>query len=777
MATTTGVSSGTGLVSGINYSSIISGIVAADQRPITLLQQQESNLQSTETEFSKLSLNLSNLNGAVSALSQVGTFNSNTVSVSNSTSGASLLSASADSTAVPGLYQVKVSQLAQASSIASQGFVDQTTTAVSSSGGTFTFRIGAAGQATSVAVTSTMTLAQLRDAINAANGGATASIISTGSASAPYRLVLTAKKQGAANSVTVTSNPTTLDFVNKKIGAAYGATTNSFTGTVSSNAGNNYTGSTNKSVLVQIVSGGAAGTATYKYSTDGGITYLGANGAAFNGSNGIATQSTLTNYLDGSASANSTNEGAQIAFGTGTLAAGDTFSIDEFNPTLQSAQDAVITTGNQTLTQSSNTFTGAIQGVTLNLLQADSSQTVNVTVGTNTSNITGKVNDFVTAYNQVMSYLNGQLSYDPKGGPAQPLLGEGIAIQLKQKLQSLITDRVPGSSAALTGLATVGVTSDPMNGQLTFDSSKFAAALSANGLTNVTRLFVGLGAPDNPAVQYLSKTADTQQGSYGIVVSTAPQKATVIGGSVVPAGGIAAGETVTVSLYSHATQAGNTPLATSVTLAAGSKISDIVNALNSAFTTNGLALSASNNAGKVQLTSTNYGADTKIVAMSTAANNGSQSGIGTTPLTSSGVDIAGTINGHVATGSGAVLTGAAGFPESGLQVSAPVAASGLYGTVTISSGIMDQMTNVLAAATQSNGSIQTRISGINDQITRLQGQVAQKQTQLNTEQATLTAQFNQLEVTLGRLKAQSDSLTQGVNQLYALATAIATHPA
>jgi len=759
-----------GLISGIRVDELIANLLQIERRPITLLEQKKKGFETTGAELSSLSVQASSLKEKARALATLSSFSLNNISVTKSSTGVDLLSATVGSSAVPGAYQVQVKQLAQTHSLASQGFVDNGTTAVAGSAGTFSFKVGAAGKTTSVTVSTSMTLVQLRDAINAADGDATASILSDGSGSNPYRLVLTAKNPGAANTITISSNPTTLDFTNKKVEAAYAATTNSFAGTVSSNSGNNYTGTTNKSFLVKIVTGGAAGAATYKYSTDGGITYLGANGAAYNGSNAITTQGSLTNYIDSSASSNSTNEGVQIAFGAGTLAADDTFTVDVFNPTLQSAQDAVVQVGNLTFSKASNKITDAIQGVTLNLLKADSSETINVTVTSDTSDMKKKVKDFVTAYNDMLKYLNDQQKYDPKGGAGKPLLGDRTALSLQRKIQSLITSVVPGTGTDINSLSKVGITSNKTTGQLTLDETKFDAAV-AKSLKGVTRLFIGLGVPSNSQIEYVSKTADTQPGVYAVEVTTVPTKATITAGSSVPSAGITAEETISVSLYSNATSTSDTPTATSVTFAAGSKINDIVNGLNSAFATKGMAASASNSSGTLVIKATNYGDDYKLVAFSTLAA-ANQSGIGTTPLSSQGVDIAGRIGGHAATGVGETLTSESGFLESGLKIKAPVTATSTYGTVTVSSGVADRMADALEAVTKATGSVQTRLSGITDSIANIDKEIARKSAQISAKETHLREQFTRLETLLGQFQTQSQAITNSIAALQNLATTI-----
>ena len=229
-----GISASTGIISGIPIEDLIAQLVALEARPLALLQERKTVLQGTSAEFSVMSVRLSSLRDAASALASLSNFNGNTVAVTKSLAGVDLLSATVDSTAVPGTIQVKVNQLAQANVIASQGFVDQDTSGVASSTGTFKAKVGPAGKEISVTVTTSTTLVQLRDAINSANGDVTASIINDGSGSNPYRLSLTAKNTGVANTVTVTSNPTSLDFDKKRVEEAFAATTNSYAGTVRS---------------------------------------------------------------------------------------------------------------------------------------------------------------------------------------------------------------------------------------------------------------------------------------------------------------------------------------------------------------------------------------------------------------------------------------------------------------------------------------------------------------------------------------------------------------
>ncbi|MDT7041835.1 flagellar filament capping protein FliD [Candidatus Nitronereus thalassa] len=771
-----GLTSATGLISGINFNEVVSQLVELESQPILLLQSRKASLETVSAELSTLSVKLSGLQSAASKLSSLANFNVNSVSVTKSTSGIELLSATVNSSAVPGTSQVQVNQLAQAHSIASQGFVDDDTTAIASASGTFKFKVGNAGAETSISITNETTLVQLRDAINNANGSVQASILNDGSGSNPYRLVLASKNTGTANSVNITSNPTTLDFTNKQVEDAYANATNSYSGTVASNSGNNYLGTTNKTFLVEIVTGGDPGTATYKYSIDGGITFLGANGAAYNGSNAITTQTSLTNYIDGQGSSSTTegeNEGVQISFGasSGTLVAGDEFTIDVFNPTLQEAKDAVIEVGNLTISKSSNTISDVIQGVTLNLLQADSASTIDVTVVNDTSGIQSQIEGFISAYNDVIEYLQEQLSFDPEdpeSNTAKPLLGDTTAVLLNRQLQNLITSAVPGASSSLNSLAKLGISTNEDTSKISLDSATFSAAIAAN-ITNVTRLFVGIGVPSNSQIKFVSKTDETDSGSYGLFINTAPTRATIDADHAIQAGGITAQEVISVSFFSDATNSAISPTTAQITAAAGSTINDIVNALNSAFATQKIAASASNNSGAIRIRATEYGDDIKIQVHSDQDNSATQSGLGTADSTAkenTGVDIAGTINGFKANGKGAVLTSGSGFADDGLSIRAEVTTTGNFGTITVSSGVADRIASLIRRNIDtSTGTIRVRQDGIADSVESIDEEIERKGVLVAAFEERTRQQFQRLEVLLGQFQIQGNALTAGLTSI------------
>jgi len=191
-----------GLMSGINYNDMIDQIMKLERQPIARMQARQTDYNKKISVYGDLSAKLAALKTAAEGLKTATNFHVRTALSSDST----VFGATAASSAVAGNYSITVSALAQAHRVASSSVAAETST-VSVASGNFSFHVGAAGATTTVAVDATTTLANLRDAINAGNGDAEASIINDGTG---YRLVLTSKTSGVDNPITVTENVTSL---------------------------------------------------------------------------------------------------------------------------------------------------------------------------------------------------------------------------------------------------------------------------------------------------------------------------------------------------------------------------------------------------------------------------------------------------------------------------------------------------------------------------------------------------------------------------------------
>jgi flagellar hook-associated protein 2 len=191
-----------GLATGMDTSTIIAGLTKINQQRIDSLKSQESGIATKQSAFVTLQGKVFDLQSKAAALARSagGSFDGRTATSSDTTS----LTATAGTAAMPGTYALTVSSLAQANQIASGGFSDPNAQIKQ---GTLTLQVGA-GAATTVTVDArNNTLQGLANSINAAGGDVRASIINDGSA-APYRLLLTSAKTGAANTITATADLT-----------------------------------------------------------------------------------------------------------------------------------------------------------------------------------------------------------------------------------------------------------------------------------------------------------------------------------------------------------------------------------------------------------------------------------------------------------------------------------------------------------------------------------------------------------------------------------------
>lgn len=186
-------SSISGVISGLDTEGIISKLREIEMRPVTRLQQQRATLNLRLTAWQTCNTKLLALKTAAGALSLPATFRSRTATVSDE--GALRVTV----TGSPALADCSftVVALAQAHQLASQGYTDADATLIGDGAITVNGR---------EITTTGLTLSGLRDAINAAGAGVTASILDTGTGETPYRLVLTSDRTGLTGEITVNVN-------------------------------------------------------------------------------------------------------------------------------------------------------------------------------------------------------------------------------------------------------------------------------------------------------------------------------------------------------------------------------------------------------------------------------------------------------------------------------------------------------------------------------------------------------------------------------------------
>ena len=208
----------TGLGSGLDVSSIVSALMSVEKRPLTLMQQAKTDLNTQLSAIGKLQSMTSAMRDAANTLSSVTLWNQTKASSSDAAS----VGVATDAAAASGTYNVNVSRLAVGQTISSRAF----TNAQSALGeGTLTIELGswtgeptptgftAKTGATPVTVTigpDDTTLEKVRDKINAAGAGVTATIVNDASGA---RLALRSSETGAENAFRISASETSDDGV------------------------------------------------------------------------------------------------------------------------------------------------------------------------------------------------------------------------------------------------------------------------------------------------------------------------------------------------------------------------------------------------------------------------------------------------------------------------------------------------------------------------------------------------------------------------------------
>jgi flagellar hook-associated protein 2 len=195
-----------GIGSGLDINGIISKVMAAEQQPLKALDKKEAKQQTQLTAFGTLKGALSAFQGSLSALTNPAKFSA----VSASIADTSIAAVSATSAAVAGSHSIEVQTLAQAQKLKSANFATTSTTVGSGtitiqfgtySGGAFTLNSEKAAQSITIS-SGNSTLSGIRDEINKANAGVTASIVNDGTGN---RLVIASKDTGLSNALKITA--------------------------------------------------------------------------------------------------------------------------------------------------------------------------------------------------------------------------------------------------------------------------------------------------------------------------------------------------------------------------------------------------------------------------------------------------------------------------------------------------------------------------------------------------------------------------------------------
>ncbi len=142
----------------------------------------------------------------------------------------------------------------------------------------------------------------------------------------------------------------------------------------------------------------------------------------------------------------------------------------------QAATNAQLSVNGIAVERPTNEINDLIDGMTITLKSADSSQTVNVTSSKNYNGLTSKLEDFVEKYNALVDVLKEQTAYNGETGQAGTLIGDSTVSRINSSLSRMIYQSVDGVDSSVNSLSKLGIEIDD-SGHLSLDSGKLTKAM------------------------------------------------------------------------------------------------------------------------------------------------------------------------------------------------------------------------------------------------------------------------------------------------------------
>lgn len=177
----------------------------------------------------------------------------------------------------------------------------------------------------------------------------------------------------------------------------------------------------------------------------------------------------------------------------------------------QAATDAQLSINGITITSQTNTIQDAIEGVQLTLTKATDTP-ASLSVTRDDSGATKAINDFVKAYNSLQGTIKSLTAYNIDTQKASALTGDSLARRVQTEMRGALNGALGGIDGL--SLSRIGITTDPVSGELKVDDKQLAAALSDN-LQGVTSLFTS----QNGAGTRIAAAAETFTRNNGLFSS------------------------------------------------------------------------------------------------------------------------------------------------------------------------------------------------------------------------------------------------------------------
>lgn len=428
---------------------------------------------------------------------------------------------------------------------------------------------------------------------------------------------------------------------------------------------------------------------------------------------------------------------------------------------LQEARNAKLNIDGINVESASNVVTKVLDGITLNLFKASPDTSVSLDIAKDSTKVQDSVNAFVKAFNDFNTTLRNLTKFDEsttdftkkKSGV---LLGDATTRSISSQIKAALTTSISGVGD-FSSLSQIGVTFQ-RDGSLAVDSTKLKSAIDTN-FDDIAKLFAAVGSATDSKVGYVTQNAKTQPGTYAVNVTQIATQATLVG-SAAPDLNIVEGVNDQLKIHIGESEY-------NIKLAAGNytSVEDLAAELRTKLTDAKVYAAVTVEGGALKITSEGYGSNATV---SVSGGNAGASLFGSSPVSTAGTDVAGTINGVAATGRGQVLTGSTtGNAAEGLALVIRGGALGDRGTVTLSIGYAAQLSSLVKDLVSDDGILAAKSEGLDDSIDRVTKQQESLDVRLAAVEKRYRAQFVALDVLMTKMKNTQSYLTQQLAALSA----------
>lgn len=423
-----------------DFQSIIQRAVQIADIPVQSLENQESTISAQEEALSALEPAVTAVGNDVTNLGTL----ASTQGLAASSSDPSVVSVQNTGATAPGTYTISnIESLATAASGTS--LAGYTSSQSINSSGLVTLVSGSNTYQLNLTGSGQNNIAGLAQAINSADAGVTATVLSAGSSS---YLVVSADNTGAT---TLQLNSVTADDLVTSTGSGTETSLQTYADATSTPVSQNG--------QIQLV----VGSQSYALNVSGSANNLNGLAQAIN-----SADAGVTATVTGSAGSYALSITAQG--GPTTIQLNDLQNpTDLISDTNQGSNAQFQINGISTpIVESTNNITDVIPGVSFTLLNTTSgSQSVTLSLAPSSSQLASALKSFVNDYNTLVSDVAAQ-----EGQNAGPLGGNLIVNQISDAMQDLVMYFSPATSSSIHSLSDLGVTFNE-TGQMSFSSNTF----------------------------------------------------------------------------------------------------------------------------------------------------------------------------------------------------------------------------------------------------------------------------------------------------------------